>query len=285
MSEQTIVSFSEQTSASYYMCNREILEASDFSVRVQPTHPSLYEVIRIMDGVPLFLEEHYERLLNSAASIHQNVDFTLEELRTQISTLAQTCGVTEQNIKLILYGFVQGIAETTCLYFIPTHYPEKEDYENGVACGLFHAERSNPQAKIINQSLRDATNAYIKEHSLYEVLLVNDNDEITEGSRSNMFFIKDGTLYTSPAHGVLPGITRQRILRVCEENGISVKEVVIPAAELPSYEAAFVSGTSPKVLPIRSIDEQTLDVHNETLRTVMKLYDDEIRRYMLRSLS
>lgn len=269
----------------YYNHNGKIMEASDFSKSCEPTYPSVYEVLRIMNGVPLFLEEHYRRLVNSLASIHQTIDLSLEELRAQIIALTEACHIQNHNIKLIMYGFDKGQAEHLFLYFIPTHYPDPSMYETGVATELLHAERKNPQAKIINQSLRDTANAQMAAHNLFEVLLVNDRGEITEGSRSNLFFIKGDTLYTSPAEGVLPGITLQRILRVCEENQVPVCEAPIRVSELDTYDAAFISGTSPKVLPIRTIGELTLDVQNPVLRRVMELYNAEISRYLLRSLS
>ena len=132
---------------------------------------------------------------------------------------------------------------------------------------------------MMDQALRDATDAAIRAHDLYEVLLVDNGGQITEGSRSNVFFIKKGEVYTSPLHQVLPGVTRGKIIEIIKSKGIPIHEVPILASDIASFDAAFISGTSPKVLPISQVGETKLDVNNPLLRQIMKLYDQEIVNY------
>jgi branched-chain amino acid aminotransferase len=126
---------------------------------------------------------------------------------------------------------------------------------------------------MMDRALRDATDAAIKEHSLYEVILVDKNGQITEGSRSNIFFIKDGEVYTSPLHQVLPGVTRGKIVEIIRSKGIAIHEEPINESDVKSFDAAFISGTSPKVLPISSIGDVTYDVDEPLLRDIMNWYD------------
>ena len=83
---------------------------------------------------------------------------------------------------------------------------------------------------------------------------------------------------------MLLGITRKRILSVCEANGVDIVDREIPREKLGDYDAAFISGTSPKVLPISFVldGERRIeyDVNDETLRRVMALYDTEIETYL-----
>lgn len=260
--------------------NGKLYDTSQFDSIYRSTSPSVYEVIRVMDGTPLFLEEHYKRLISSAASIGKNISFPIESLNENIQALCKANTIKSNNVKLIINDFSSNPDGISYLFFIHSSYPTEEMYRNGVTTGLYSAVRENPNAKIINQSLRDGVNEYLKNNSLYEALLVNKNDEVTEGSRSNIFFIKNGQAYTSPAEGVLLGVTRQRIIRLCTENSIKVHEENIPVASLNEFDAAFISGTSPKVLPISSIGDVMLSCSNNCLRKIMGLYDQEISNYL-----
>lgn len=233
--------------------------------------PSVYEVIRLTDGRPQFLPEHYARLENSLGAIGMAVPFSCEQLAGCIGELADECGVKNHNIKLDV-----DISGHGMLYMSPTHYPSGEQYRDGVKTELFSGERKNPNIKMMDQELRDATDAAIREHGLYEVLLVDRDGMITEGSRSNVFFIKDGEVYTSPLHQVLPGVTRGKIIETVRGKGISVHEDPIPAKDIAGFDAAFISGTSPKVLPIAAIDSNGYDVNNPLLRNIMEWYEEVI---------
>jgi len=230
--------------------------------------PSIYEVVRLTDGKPQFLPEHFQRLENSLGSIGMAVPFTQEDLAGSIHELAEDGNVRNHNLKLEV-----DVSGHSILYMSPTHYPSDEQYRKGVPTDLFHGERKNPNVKMMDRALRDATDAAIKEHSLYEVILVDKNGQITEGSRSNIFFIKDGEVYTSPLHQVLPGVTRGKIVEIIRSKGIAIHEEPINESDVKSFDAAFISGTSPKVLPISSIGHVTYDVDEPLLRDIMNWYD------------
>ncbi len=230
--------------------------------------PSVYEVIRLTDGRPQFLPEHYARLENSLGAIGMPVPFTCEKLEESICKLADEGQIKDHNLKLEVDISGHGV-----LYLNPTHYPSAEQYAEGVKTELFYGERKNPNIKMMDQELRDATDAAIREHDLYEVILVDRSGQITEGSRSNIFFIKNGEVYTSPLHQVLPGVTRGKIIEILKSKGITVHEEPISADHIGAFDAAFISGTSPKVLPIAAVNDTIYDVNDPLLRDLMCWYD------------
>jgi branched-chain amino acid aminotransferase len=126
---------------------------------------------------------------------------------------------------------------------------------------------------MMDHELRDAADAAIKEKSVFEVLLADRHGNITEGSRSNVFFIKDGELYTPPAAQILKGVTRLKVLEVAEKMGLKIHEEAISAEQALESDAAFISGTSPGVLPISSIEDRSFDVNDAVLRQIMNNYD------------
>src|SRR5690606_31138973 len=109
-------------------------------------------------------------------------------------------------------------------FFIPHKYPVPQWYETGVPCGILKAERENPNAKVFQTPVRQQADEMMEKQDLYEVLLVDHFNSVTEGSRSNVFFVKNDSLVTPPANEVLLGITRQKTIELAKKAGISINE-------------------------------------------------------------
>ena len=144
---------------------------------------------------------------------------------------------------------------------------------------MFEGERANPNVK---QEAAVKTNAYkkIAETGVYEVLLVDHEKNVTEGSKSNTFFVKDGTIVTAMAQDVLCGITRLQIIDLIKELQIPLEERKIGLSELKTFDAAFISGTSPKVLPIRNVEDIQFNVNNDVVKRLAQAYDKQIAEYI-----
>jgi len=161
-------------------------------------------------------------------------------------------------------------------WYIKHAYPTSEEYASGVYIRTLKAIRKMPGAKIWNAELRSKADYILSSSDAYEVLLIDRMKNITEGSRSNIFLIRGDTLFTTPENKVLKGITRQKVLDSCEQLGISVSEQEIPLKELSFYEAAFISGTSPGILPVKLIDKHLFNTSNDTLRKLMSAYQQTV---------
>ena len=240
----------------------------------------LYEVIRIIDDIPIFLEDHLTRLYLSARLTGMvqlpNVTYLTELVKTFVNSQKKNIG----NIKLS-FSFSDPSSKPFCeLNYIPHAYPTKDEYTYGVKVGLLYADRIIPNAKIQNSEIRDRANKVISENNLYEVLLIDSTGNITEGSRSNVFFVKNETLYSAPGDKILQGITRIKILNLCKTANIQVVETEIPANVLNQYEAAFLTGTSPKVLPISSIEKFVYKTDIPLMIKLQKLYNLLIDDYI-----
>ncbi|MCT4617899.1 MAG: aminotransferase class IV [Marinisporobacter sp.] len=241
--------------------------------------PIIYEVIRIIDGVPLFLEEHLERMRKSATLLDVLIEKSDEAIKNEINRLIEINNCKNMNVKLLCSNLKE--EQDFFVYFIKSYYPEDEVYEKGIHTILYDSERENPNAKVINTSFREHVNEKMKKHNAFEALLVNKEGIITEGSRSNMFFVKGEEIFTAPPKDVLLGVTRNRIMKVCKDLKIPVKEEAIGIDDIKNLTGAFMSGTSVNVLPIRSIDESHLDsIHNEIILKISKGYIQEMKNYI-----
>lgn len=264
----------------YFILNGSILPVEEIEKGNAGDSKSIYEVIRVMSGVPLFLEKHMDRLEASANLIGCSLGKTASKISADIHKLIEVNGKPEKNIKIVVYN-LEGPEINYRISFIKSSYPEPQDYERGIHTILFEAERKNPNAKIINQSFKEAVAAELEKSHAYEALLVNKNGEITEGSRSNVFFIKGDKVYTSPKGSVLIGITRSSVFELCKSLSIEIIEKPISTAFLEDIDGLFISGTSPKLLPVKSIGNTSYDSsHNPVIRKLMRAYDEMIEKYI-----
>jgi branched-chain amino acid aminotransferase len=265
----------------YLIRKNELLACAGFDFDALTMRQSVYEVIRLMDGVPLFLEKHIQRMYRSLTLAGDQGFFDPDIVKEMISTLSATNKIETGNVKLV-YPLDQSKAQNGLVaFFIPHSYPTPEMYRDGVAMLSIRAGRPNPNAKITNLSLRRRANQLIADNNIYEVLLINDQEElVTEGSRSNIFFIHDKNIFTPPEDLVLPGITRNYVIEICRNHQIPLNERKIHYAELSSFSAAFITGTSPKVLPIRRIDSFWFAPSDPLMRRIMKSYEAQVEEYV-----
>ncbi|MEA4826390.1 aminotransferase class IV [Clostridium sp. JNZ J1-5] len=262
-----------------FICNGNVMECNEFKDSFLHKGKSLYEVIRIVEGVPLFLEDHLKRLFNSAKVTGLNLWLEESHIKNSIKELCKINSTYFGNVKLI-FNFNEDGNNNFLVYFIKHKYPSEDMYLNGVSTVLYKAERENPNAKIINMNLRETTNKIIEDKGVYEVILVDRNGYITEGSRSNIFMIKGEKVYTSPVEDVLPGITRAYIIKACNNLGYEVIEKRVNCNEVNELDGLFISGTSPKVLPISKVDNINFDPKNSVVQNIKYGYDKIIEEYI-----
>lgn len=265
---------------SYYLVNGKEYMTSDSSQFDLINSPYVYEVIRVIDGVSLFEEGHIQRLKKSIESLDFNMKIEEEEISNQIKKLIKINDIRNQNIKII-YSDLEKDEQKILMFFIKSVYPKKCLFENGINTILFESERDNPNAKVMNIELRKRVAERLEETKSYEALLVDDNGYITEGSRSNFFFIEKDKIYTPPAETVLMGITRQEVISSANELGIKLNEKKLKANDIKNIDGAFITGTSNDALPIRYIDDiEIKTVENKIMKSIMKKYSEKVRKYI-----
>ena len=263
----------------FYLVNGELKSTGDLKIFNKINKP-IYEVIRIIDGVPLFLEEHLERMRESASLVDYKINKTNSEIKKDIKRLILENQIKNLNVKLICTD-VEGMGQVFLSCFIKSFYPPEEYYKKGVHTTLFHYERQNPNVKVQISAFNMEVAKRLKEKKVFEALLVSKAGYILEGSRSNIFFVKGDKLYTAPKEAVLLGITRKHIFQVCEELGIKIIEENIHVGDLDKLDGAFMTGTSVNVLPISTIDHIYLDsVNNKMVKEINNAYVNKVMKYI-----
>lgn len=264
----------------YLIYNSRVCSTKEIDTCSNTERISIYEVIRILDGVPLYLEEHLERLIKSTKLLNIEMNRTYEELIDEIRKLIEINNEYNLNVKILCLAGDKKVEEIY-VYFIKSFYPPESMYREGIHTIAYQSERQNPNAKTFNQSLRQRVGIELEKRNAFEALLVNDDEQITEGSRSNVFLVKDNKLFTPPADDVLLGVTRSKIIELCKLNNIDIIQQEISLESINKYEGAFITGTSIDVLPIKNVDKIEFNLSkNDIINKVMRIYERDKQDYI-----
>jgi len=265
----------------YIIHNGQTVRVDEFDYTETKKTPGIYEVIRIIDGVPLFMERHLSRFKSSSRLLGFQLQLNDDVLIKYIKELIKINNCKYGNVKIIINNLDNPVQDNY-VFFMKSSYPAQSQIDNGVPVVLYYGERSNPNAKSTELSMREKVNQEISSHGAYEALLVNKNNEITEGSRSNVFFVKDNTVYTSPSKNVLQGVTRGYILEICENLDIKVIETPVNVDFLSEADGLFITGTSPQVLPVSCVDNiKFSSAGNGIVRQIREAYENLVQEYVI----
>lgn len=240
---------------------------------------SVFEGVRCYappSGPAIFrANEHIQRLLDSAKVYRMDVGFGVEELVNGMTDLVRTNGIWPCYLRPIVFrGYGDaGVTPVNCpveVYII--NYPWGKyltQDDSGVDVCVSSWTRIAPNtlpalakagANYMNSQLirmEATTNGYA------EGIALDANGYVSEGSGENVFIVRNGVLQTAAlGNSVLPGITRDSIIKLARDLGIPVTEAGIPREMLYIAEEAFFTGTAAEVTPIRSVDRITVGKGN-----------------------
>jgi branched-chain amino acid aminotransferase len=251
---------------------------------VVPGEVSFYEVIRVREGIPLFFDDHMKRMSAGISTRYELHEDLSERVREGLDALVRQESYPEINVRVTV-TFPRQVCSLHISY-IPSSYPDEAMIREGVSLILYHAERLNPGVKVLNKRLRLSVNEALGRRKAYEALLVNSDGFITEGSRSNVFFLTGkGTIHTAPDKMVLSGITRGYVTEIIRKEEFDLIYEAVREAEISRFRSVFITGTSPMVLPVQKIENQTYEVDNPIVERIRQLYTgmagESIRRFKL----
>lgn len=195
----------------------------------------------------------------------------------QLTTLIKHLNIQEGNIKILILN--QSPYPIYC-YQIKHSYPTSFEYKYGVKLSTWPFERNNPAVKQYSADYKNKVARFKENEKIYEALLENKQGAITEGSQSNIFFIRNYKLYTAPGHMVLNGITRDKTIEISKTLEVSLTFEPVLTCDLKTFDAAFLTGTSPKILPVKQINNVIFDPDHRLALKLMPAYDELIDSYI-----
>ncbi|MCU4173540.1 aminotransferase class IV [Carboxylicivirga sp. N1Y90] len=262
----------------YFYQDRTLKSVDFFNGEYDDKDMSIYEVFRIEDSRPLFIEDHLLRLEHSLKVANKVNWKKHNQLLNAIKTLISANTIVNGNIKLDFRFFNNGDRQFQA-HFLPSIYPNADQINDGIVTCFQKAERHHPTAKIYNLEVRGKANAILKDELIYETLLVNEQDQITEGSRSNLFFIINDEIITAPEEVVLPGIIRKKVIELAGKLNKDIVYKLLKKADIDTVDAAFITGTTPRILPIKQLDNHQLKVNNPLVNLLISELNKAIDLY------
>jgi branched-chain amino acid aminotransferase len=241
----------------------------------------------------LRLTDHMRRLHNSASLVGMTLPYSIEELVQATKDLIRANELEECYIRPIaFYGYgVMGLNPTGAPVQVAiaawpwgTYLGEK-GLKEGVRVKISKWRRIDPstlppQAKLVaNYANSILAKLDALKDGFEESILLNAEGRVAEGPGENLFMVKGGRLYTPPiSAGVLPGITRDCVIRIAEDEGIPFEERNLPPEELMQADEVFFTGTAAEVTPVREIDGKRIGTGEwKITRRIQKIYFDAVR--------
>ena len=247
----------------------------------------VFEGIRVYGGRIFRLDQHLDRLFNSAKAIMLSIPLTREQL---IEACCETCRqnkLKDGYIRLVVtrgVGYL-GLNPFRCknptVFIIADRielYPE-EVYRKGLKLITASTQRTNPAAMSPSiKSLNYLNNILAKIEAVnagtFEAIMLNAQGHVAECTGDNIFIVRGGKLETPPVSaGALVGITRQVVIELAAKRKIAVSEPNLTRYDLATADEVFLTGTAAEIVPVSSIDGRIIGSGRPGLLT-LKLTED-----------
>lgn len=216
---------------------------------------ALFETIRVINGEPCFLEDHFVRLKKGMQVLKMNSgSISFNDLKDQIVRLIQKNHIKKGGrIRLTVFrsseGFYTPEGDEGKSYVIEAFPLEGNIYtlnEKGITVDVYNElkRRRNvlSQIKTTNNIPHVLTGIYKRENNLDDCIVLNDQDRVVEAISSNIFLYKNNNLYTpSLDEGCMDGVMRRQVLRIAKEMNINVFEGMVNGSMLLQADELFLT--------------------------------------------
>jgi branched-chain amino acid aminotransferase len=232
----------------------------------------VFEGIRFYNGRVFRLEEHIERLFDSARAIVLKMPWTPAAVCQAVCETIRANGLEDGYVRLVVtrgpggLGLNPYLCETPSMFIIAssiTLYPD-EHYENGLALVTCGTRRPTPGALSPQiKSLNYLNNILAKVEALkagaMEGLMLNEQGFVSECTGDNVFIVKRGEIFTPPvSDGALDGITRQVIFELAAAAGVPMAEKTLTRYDIYTADECFLTGTAAEVIPVVELDTRPI---------------------------
>ena len=279
--------------------NGEFIDWADAKVHVgaHGLHygTGVFEGIRCYEtaqGPAIFrLNEHLQRLENSARLLHMELPYSSGEIRAAMHELVGRNGLPECYLRpFAFYGYGElGVStagnpvDVVIMSWPWGNYLGDENLTTGIRAKVSTWMRVGPNtiphvAKATGIYLNSMLAVQEAQRAGYdEAILLTDDGFVADGSGENIFIVKDGRLWTPPlSTSILPGITRDTVIQIAQDLGYVVEEANLIRSDLYLADEVFMTGTAAEVTPVRSVDDHEIGAGPITL-ALQREYLDTVR--------
>lgn len=225
----------------------------------------VYEVIVAYQGQWYTMDEHLTRLERSCKEIRLEPTYTRQEIVQFANQLMAESGIQEAMLYIQwtrgasprYHGFPASIRPILSGTIRPRRVLSDDMFEQGVKSMILPDLRwMRCDIKSLNLLGAVLSKQQAAEAGCFEAILERDGN-VTEGSSSNSFAVKDGIIYTSPVGNlILPGVTRNKVIALAKEAGLTIREEFVSSTFYRQADEIFLTGTTTEVMPITTLDNK-----------------------------
>ena len=223
----------------------------------------LYETFRTLNHKPVFLEPHLDRLFKSAQAIDLRIAFSQNEIVKMIARVVQQFDDPNQRVRILAVA-EKIIIYTSSLNLDPSIY-------KGVSTITVPALRKTPEIKTTDYTTCLEAYKIAENNDCFEAILLDNNNQVLEGSRSNVFWIQGEKLFTRDGD-VLPGVTRQTVI---SRSPFSIFYEQLNQLDFDQVNEIFLTNSGSGIIPVVKVNSIQIGTGKPGPITVelLKLYD------------
>ncbi|KAF0196320.1 MAG: Aminotransferase class IV [Bacillota bacterium] len=231
----------------------------------------LFETMLVRRGKPVYFAEHLQRLLTSCVAFDYNApsqDKLTDSVREVIEANALEAAALRLTISPQESEGLLCAPDSTLNILITFRRGEQYTqslYERGLTALIAQTTRRNEQSPLSRHKTTNFMDSILarkeaRSRNADEAILLNTKGHLAEGSVSNLFLIKDGEILTPRiADGALPGIIRGKVLELCKEKGLAVRETVLTPQDFKQADEAFLTNSLLGIMPLFKAESRVLD--------------------------
>jgi len=253
----------------------------------------VWEGLRIHKGRAAFLDRHLDRLFEGAKAIAMDVGISREALADRLYETLDANGMEEgAHVRLMVTRGVRStpyqdprvvITPATIVVIAEYKEPDPAVYERGLKLFTVHVRRGDPAVqdqKINSHSKLNCILASIQatQAGADEALMLDPAGFVATCNSTHFFIVRKGEVWTSSGKYCLGGITRQLVLEIAREAGITAMEKDFSLTDVYGAEEAFITGTFAGVVPVREVDGRSLECRGPMVERLQQLYRERVER-------
>ena len=223
----------------------------------------LYETFRTLNHKPVFLEPHLDRLFKSAQAIDLTIASSQNKIVKMIARVVQQFDDPNQRVRILAVA-EKIIIYTSSLNLDPSIY-------KGVSTITVPALRKTPEIKTTDYTTCLEAYKIAENNDCFETILLDNNNQVLEGSRSNVFWIQGEKLFTRDGD-VLPGVTRQTVI---SRSPFSIFYEQLNQLDFDQVNEIFLTNSGSGIIPVVKVNSIQIGTGKPGPITVelLKLYD------------
>jgi branched-chain amino acid aminotransferase len=228
----------------------------------------IFDFLRLMGKVPLYMEDHLDRFYRSAERMHLSVPVDRGGLRNIILRLADENNLTVSGMRFLLTGgsAADGYTISSPRLMVmhqPLTAPPVVWPDTGYRLCTHAFLRQMPEVKTIDYLMAIWLQPWLKDQGGDDILYHHDG-LVSECPRANFFIVSQADTIVTPVRNMLHGVTRRQVLQVAQSMGLKVEERDLPLTEVMQAKEAFISSSTKRIIPVSRIDDHQFPSSNLT---------------------